>query len=108
MALSTQEQTQLKTLITREGGLPAFAAEVQALFVATTQASALTTLAPAITVTVQDWAAVRAYVSGPGASNQTLYSVMDAIKTAAAAGDASQLGPLMVALYAAVKAHLSV
>jgi hypothetical protein len=107
MALSAAEQTQIRTLATREGGVVALVAEIQALAASTAQSSALTTLAPAITVTVQDWAAVRAYVSGPGASNQTLYSVMDAIKTAVQAGDASQLGPLMVALYAGIKAHLS-
>lgn len=105
MALSTAEQNQIRTLITREGGVSAFASEVQALYVASTQAAALTTLGPAVTVTVQDWPAVAAFVAQ--SSNATMYSVMGAINTAAVARDATQLGPLLVALYAAVKAHLS-
>lgn len=105
MALTPTEQTQIKALILREGGLATFSAEVLALSVASAQAAALTTLAPAITVTVQDWAALNAYVAG--ASNATLYSVMAAIAAAAGAQDATKLGPLMVALYAASKAHLS-
>jgi hypothetical protein len=106
MSLSQAEQTQLKALIVREGGYAAFDAELDALYVATTQTAALVTLTPAITVTVQDWVALNAYVAQ--ASNATLYSVMAAIGVAATAKDATQLGPLLVALYAAVKAHLKV
>jgi hypothetical protein len=105
MALSPAEQTQLKALITREGGLVAFNAEVAALAVAAQQAAAQTTLSPAISVTVQDWTAIGTYLATT--SNLTMYSVMASIKTAAAAKDATQLGPLFVQLYAAVKAHLS-
>lgn len=105
MALTTAEQTQLKALITREGGLVAFNAEVSALAVAAQQAAAQTTLAPAISVTVQDWTAIGTYLATT--SNLTMYSVMAAIKAAATAKDATQLGPLFVQLYAAVKAHLS-
>ena len=103
MPFSIAEQTQLKALITREGGLKPFRDELESLNSATTQAVAITTLAPAITVTVQDWNALQSYVAQ--ASNVTLLSVMAAIQTAAAAKDASQLGPLFVALYAASKAH---
>lgn len=105
MALSTAEQTQIKALIVREGGLPAFTAEVQALQVAAVQAAALTTLTPAVSVAVQDWVALNTYVAQ--ASNVTLISVINAITAASTARDATKLGPLFVALYAAAKAHLS-
>lgn len=105
MALSQAEQTQIKALITREGGVAVFTAEVQAANVSNTQAASLATLGPAVTVTVTDWTAVTNFVAG--ATNVTLYSVMAAIKTAATAHDATQMGPLLVALYGAVKAHLS-
>ena len=105
MAFSAAEQTQLKTLIVREGGLPAFTAEVSTLYIAATQASALMTLAPAITVTVADWPALSAYVAQ--ATGITLYSVMAAITAAATARDAAQLGPLFVALYSAVNSRVS-
>ena len=106
MPLSVAEQTQLKALIIREGGMQAFSSEVTALYIAATQASALTTLAPAITVTVANWPALSAYVAQ--SSNVTMYSVMAAITAAAAAQDASKLGPLFVALYGACKANLGV
>lgn len=105
MALSAAEQTQIKALIAREGGIAAFTSEVQAVNVANTQAAALTALGPAVSVTVTDWAAVASFIAA--SSNVTLYSVMAAIKASAAARDASQMGPLLVALYGAVKAHLS-
>jgi hypothetical protein len=105
MALSPAEQTQLKALITREGGLVAFNAEVSALAIAAQQAAAQTTLSPAITVTVQDWVGIGNFLAST--SNLTLYSVMSAINTAAAGRDATQLGPLFIQLYAAAKAHLS-
>lgn len=106
MALTTQEKTQIAAIITREGGLSTFTTEVQALHATSAQTAALATLSAAITVTVSDWPTVQAYAAG--ASNELLYQVAGAIKAAAVARDASQLGPLFVALYGAVRAHLSV
>src|ERR1017187_4198977 len=103
MALTTAQQTALAGMISQEGGLNPFVSEVQALYIAATQAGALTTLAPAITVTVSNWPALSTYVAA--SSNVTMYSVMTAITTAASAQDATKLGPLFVALYAAVKAN---
>ena len=103
MAFSPAEQTQIKALILREGGPSAFADKVQALYAANAQATAVATLTPAVTVTVQDWTALNTYVAG--ASSTTLYSVMGSIAAAAAAKDATQLGPLLVALYGAAKVH---
>jgi hypothetical protein len=103
MALTTQEQTQLKALIIREGGLDAFRDQVQALYIADRQAAALAALQSAITVTVTDWPALGAHVQA--ASNITLYAVLDAIEAAASARDASKLGPLFVALYGAARKH---
>ncbi|HWR52239.1 MAG TPA: hypothetical protein VN428_14100 [Bryobacteraceae bacterium] len=104
MALSTAEQTQLRAIIQREGGLQAFADEVQVAYIADRQAAMLTALQSAITVTVSDWAAVTSSVTA--ASSVGLYAALDAITQAAAARDASKLGPLMVALYGAAKKHL--
>lgn len=104
MALSTTEQTQLKALITREGGLTTFRDEVQALYIADRQAAALMALQGAISVTVMDWAALAAYVQQT--NNLTLYTSMDAVIAAWTAKDASKLGPQLVALAAAVRAHL--
>jgi hypothetical protein len=105
MALTGPEQTQLKALITREGGPAAFAAEVQALYVASTQANALTTLGPAISVTVQDGAVLQAYAAQ--ASNAALYAATAAIAAKVAANDFTGLGPLLWVQYSAVKAHLA-
>ena len=106
MALTPAQQTSLAGMIAQEGGLAPFVSEVQTLYIAATQASAITSLTPAITVTVQNWPALSAYVTQ--SSNVTMYSLMAAITAAAAAQDATKLGPLFVALYAAVKANLGV
>lgn len=98
------EQTQLKALITREGGLQAFAAEVQDLYVKDRQAAALTALQNAISVTVMDWPALAAHVQQ--ASSVTLYAALDAVIAAWQARDATKLGPRLIELAAAVKAHL--
>src|ERR1700730_9302260 len=100
--LTPTEITQLTTLVTREGGLQAFIAEIQDINVTNLKAAALATLTPAITVTVQNWPALTAYVAG--SSNATMYAVMADITAAATAHDATKLGPLFVQLYAAVKA----
>jgi len=103
MALTTQEKTALRAIIEREGGFQAFAEEVQALYIQDRQQAALTALQSAISVTVSDWPALAAHVVA--ASNITLYAVLDALEQAAAAKDASQLGPLFVALYGAARKH---
>jgi hypothetical protein len=106
MALTSAQQTTVAGFITQEGGLAAFIAEVQADWIAATEANALTTLTPAITVTVSNWAALSTYVST--ATPNTMYSIMAAITAAAGAQNAAPLGPLFVALYAAVKANLGI
>jgi alkylhydroperoxidase/carboxymuconolactone decarboxylase family protein YurZ len=106
MALTPAQQNALAGMIAQEGGLTPFVGEVQTLYIAATQAGAISTLAPAITVTVQNWPAIAAHVAQ--SSNVTLYSVMAAITAAAGVQDASKLGPLFVALYAAVKANLGI
>ena len=102
--LTPAQQTQLAALIAQEGGLTPFTSEVTSLYVAATQAAAMAALTPAITVTITDWTAIGTYVAG--STNATLYTVMGAIATAAAAKDQSKMGPYFVALYAAAKAHL--
>jgi hypothetical protein len=106
MAFTPAQQNVLAGMLAQEGGLAPFVNEVQTLYIAATQAGAISTLAPSITVTVSNWAALSAYVAQ--SSNVTMYSVMSAITAAAGAQDAAKLGPLFVALYAAVKANLGV
>ena len=103
MALTAQEQTAIRNIITREGGLQNLIEQVRDLHISDRQQAALTDLATALTVTVTDWAKIGAHVSA--ASNITLHTVLRAIEAAAAARDASQLGPLFVALYAATAKH---
>lgn len=104
MALTSQEQTALRTIIARDGGLDAVIDEVRDLVIKDKKAAADTALAGAISVTVSNWPALGAYVAQ--ASNVTLPSVLADINAAAGAKDASKLGPLLVQLYAASKAHL--
>ncbi len=106
MALTNQEKTQLAAIITREGGLAAFTGQVQSLQAANAQAAAIATLTPVIMAAVQDWPALSAYVGQ--ATNAGLYQIVGAITADVAARDRSRLGPLLGALYGAVKAHLSV
>lgn len=104
MALTPAQQTTLAGMIAQEGGLVPFVSEVQALYIASVQASNVTTLTPVITVTVTNWATINTVVAA--GSSASMYSVMAAITAAATAQDATKLGPLFVALYAAVKANL--
>ncbi|MEN6585981.1 MAG: hypothetical protein ABFE02_08075 [Sulfuricella sp.] len=100
---AVQEQT-IKTIIQQEGGIGAFFDAVKAAYVKDRQAAALAALQNAISVTVTDWAALAAHVQQ--ANNITLYAAMDAVIAAWQARDASKLGPRLVELAAAVKAHL--
>ena len=106
MALTGPQQTTLAGMITQEGGLNPFVAEVEALYLANLQATNVATLTPVVVVTVSNWATVNA-VAAAG-SSASMYSVMAAITAAATAQDATKLGPLFVALYAAVKVNLGI
>lgn len=103
MALTTQEQTAIRAIIDREGGLQNVLEHVRALHISDRQQAALTDLGTAITVTVSDWAKIGAHVTN--ASNITLHAILEAIETAAAARNTAILGPLLVALYAAARKH---
>lgn len=105
MALTKQEQDTVLALVAKEGGLAAFTTEVQAAHATDAKNTTVHALDKAITVTVADWPTIASTVAA--STNTVLYSVMDSLKAAMAAPDASQLGPLFVALYGAVKAHLS-
>ena len=105
MALTVPQQTTLAAMIAQEGGLTSFVSEVQTLWLANVQANNVATLTPVVVVTVSNWATVNSVVAGGSASS--MYNVMSAITAAAVAQDATKLGPLFVALYAAVKANLA-
>ncbi len=102
--LTQQEQTQIAALITREGGLDTLLDEIRAARAIDRKQAALTALASAISVTVTDWPALGAFIAA-NKDNAALMPVLADIKAAAAARDASKLGPLMVALYAACERH---
>lgn len=119
MALTIPEKTQLSAIIAREGGLTAFSEALKDQYATKAKADALADLSAAITVTVSDWSALRAFVSK--SSNAALYVAMDEISGILAGAqsvvdgkaviadskDASKLGPLFIALYAAAKVHFS-
>jgi hypothetical protein len=104
VALTAQEQTALRAILTREGGVDAVVDQVRALNIADRKAAAETALASSISVTVSNWPALGAYVAQ--ARGDTLVSVLRDITTAAGAQNASKLGPLFVQLYGAAKHHL--
>jgi hypothetical protein len=106
MALTQNQQTQIVALIQQEG-FQQFFTEASAAYIASQQTATMSTLSAAITVTVSDWATLAAYVTAASTSNVALYSILDAINTAAQAKDASKLGPLFVALFAANKANFN-
>jgi len=101
--LSQAEKTTISNIIAREGGLSSLFTQIQAMEVASRGASALATLAPAITVTVQNWATLAAYIASP--EGVSIASVINAIEADSGAQNATRLGPLFVALYAAIKAR---
>ena len=103
MALTTQEQTAIRTIINREGSLDAVVDQVRALHIQDRQAAALAALASVVTFAVSDWPALLANVQA--ASNIVLPKTLDDIEAAVAARDAAKLGPLLVALAGAVRAH---
>jgi hypothetical protein len=107
--LTSQEQTAVRNIITREGGVNAVLDQVRALSIADKKAAALVALGSAISVTVTDWQAVAQHVAQARRDTNlaaTLPSVIQDITAAATAKDDSRIGPLMVQLYAAAKARL--
>lgn len=105
MALTKDEQVTVAALIAKEGGLAPFTAEVLQVHAAVAQDAATHALEKSALLTVLDWKAIEAYVAG--ATNSALYALTGSITKAVAAQDETQLGALLVALYGAVKRHLS-
>lgn len=105
MAITAGEAAQLVALATREGGLKPLVDQMQAAYTASANAGAVTALNTAIVVTVPNWQAVLDYVAAPP-SNLTIKTVMGDIVKASGSRDASKLGPLFAALFAANKRQL--
>jgi NADH dehydrogenase/NADH:ubiquinone oxidoreductase subunit G len=105
--LSEEELAQLTALIRREGGMQPFIAALAAGRAERQKAAALRELAQVIQVTVSDWPALADWVAA-NRDNAGLQTILSAITAAAEARDDSKLGPLMAALYAAVRGHFGV
>lgn len=105
--LTPQQAAQLKAVIAQEGGWDGFREAAFAALAQDRKDAALAALASAISVNVTDWTALGAFIQA-NKDNAALMPVLADIKAAAAARDASKLGPLMVALYAACVRHFGI
>lgn len=103
MALNNQTITAVLAAIASDGQA-AVTAQIQTAFV--TQAVGATTaaLAPAVAMEVTDWAVVESVLAA-GTPSQTLMPLRDAIAAKVAAQDDSNLGVLLLMLYAATRSH---
>lgn len=86
-------------------GQDATQAQIQAAYLATKMTSAKTVLGQAIAFSVSDWTKIDAFVAA-GISPTSLYKLRDSIDAKIAAHDATDLGVLLIAFFAAAKAHL--
>jgi len=105
MALTTQEQTALRAILTREGGIDALHDEMRQLVISDRKAAAQTALGPVVSVSVSDWTALGTFLAAQN-TNAAFIALVGDIGTSLAAHDATKLGPLFVQLYANAKAHL--
>jgi hypothetical protein len=109
MALTQQQQTAVRNIITQEGSVEAVVNQICSLGLADKKAAAITALRNAVSVTVTDWQTPAQYVTqakGDALTRATLASVIQDITAAWTARDQNDLGPLFVQLYAAAKAKL--
>jgi len=88
----------------KSAGLDATMAQIRAAYVADRISDAQTELSGAITFTVKDWGAVETFLS-TGVSSTAVYPLKSAIDAKIAANDATGLGAMFLAFFAAGKAH---
>lgn len=104
--LTSTEKSQLTSLVKREGGWNAIVPQIEAAVIADRKQAGLDALAGAVTLTVNDWAKVRAVFQAAGQYRLALTAALDDVIAAGTAGDATALGPALVLLAAAAQGHL--
>lgn len=103
MALNNETITAVLAAIAADGQ-SAVTTQIQTAFVAQAVGATTTTLTPAVTMEVMDWAVVEAVLTA-GTPSQALMPLRDAIAAKLAAQDDSNLGVLLLMLYAATRSH---
>ena len=102
MALTSAQQTAILAAIQQEGGLPNFANEVSQLWAQNNSQTTLQTLT-GITVAVTDWTVWTKVPDTVALDRNVLIQALQAIQGAIANQNATNLGPLFVALYIIAK-----
>ena len=105
MALSPTEVASLNTIINREGSIATVVEQFRDAQAASKRTAAISMLSPAVQVTVSDWLVLQTFIQQ--SSDEFLALVMSAIQDALVARNASALGPMLIALYAAVRSRLA-
>lgn len=103
MALSDSAKAAVLAEVQRVG-LAATTKQIQDAYVAAKVGAAQTELDKAVSMAVQDWPALEAFLTA-GVSSTALYPVRASIAAKLAARDETGLGILLLTLYAADKAH---
>lgn len=115
MALTNQQKADLLTLyqnsaalqtLVQAAGINDVIDGMRDLYASQRQQSAVTALTGNVSVTVADWPALEAFLAS-GLAAPAAIEITKKVGVAVAARNASALGPGLVALYAAVKAHFS-
>jgi hypothetical protein len=105
MALSSDEQATILNILTREGRTT-MVAEIAAVALAYKKNNSHTTVNSAITTSVSNWSAIHQLVDSPTDTSMMMSAIATDIGTAMGSNDASNLGPLLISLYASVKDFL--
>lgn len=106
--LTQQEQTALRAIRTREGGIDALMDLIRNLDISDKKSAAVVALGAAVSVTVSDWQTPAQYIAKTNFDRgEMLAAVVQDINAAVGAHDQGKLGPLFVQLYAAVKAKFN-
>ena len=103
MALTTDQQNQIRAIVAQEG-LSATHSEINTLIASDEATTAVTNLANYGTVTITNWPAVQAFI--PNGNPASIPTLMTQIAAAITAQNSEQMGALLMALYAATKVNL--
>lgn len=104
MALSNQHVAAVIADI-KSSGQEATMAQIRAAYIADRLATAQAELSGAIAFTVSDWPVLQSFLA-VGVSSTAVYPLKAAIDAKIAANDATGLGTMLLAFFAAGRAHL--
>lgn len=107
MALTPAQQTAILAAIQQEGGLANFANEVAQLYAQSNSSTVLQSLT-GITVAVTDWTVWTKIPDTLALDRNVLLQALQAIQTAITNQNATNLGPLFVALFVIAKRQAGV